>query len=486
MSNFFDKSIQLIQQLIQYQLKQLDTPSDKETTTGIQFKIKNYQKWLDALTKYIKTNNPQINNIDDIKILNFSKISPKLEKRLIEIYETDTLSELSTVHPSNDAMSPENTEANTPKIPENRKRVKKQENTKKINTISKDFNADISTSNASGTSNENGTSNKIENIPKILEAEARPKDARGAIIWDLRLIHGIGPANAIKLADNGLTLEGLLKEWDEWTRKDPQNAVLLTSQMQCPFGYSPAQWNSLDADKKIGILESNLQKRLKNETTMLSKIHRNSLVGLKHFHDMGKKIPRAEIERAEIILKHVASHLNKDIIVMLCGSYRRGKDKSGDIDCFITHQAIKTKNDLEHSEVNILSSFVESLIKVGFIIDQLDMGQVKFMGFCKVQQKKNTKTKDSTTDSTTIIQPIARRIDIRFVPADSFGSAILYFTGSKNFNTKLRTHAMSKGYSLSEFGLKRKSDDVLIPCSTEEEVFKILNYPYLTPKERDI
>ena len=79
-----------------------------------------------------------------------------------------------------------------------------------------------------------------------------------------------------------------------------------------------------------------------------------------------------------------------------------------------------------------------------------------------------------------------RRIDIRFIPFDSYGTAVLYFTGSKTFNTQMRTHALGKCYSLNEYGLKRLSDNMLIPCKTEEEVFKILNYPFKKPEERDI
>jgi DNA polymerase (family 10) len=81
---------------------------------------------------------------------------------------------------------------------------------------------------------------------------------------------------------------------------------------------------------------------------------------------------------------------------------------------------------------------------------------------------------------------ISRRIDIRFVPYNSYGAALLYFTGSKTFNTTIRQHALGKGYSLSEFGLKNKKDDSLITFATEEELFKFLNYPYKTPQERNI
>ena len=50
----------------------------------------------------------------------------------------------------------------------------------------------------------------------------------------------------------------------------------------------------------------------------------------------------------------------------------------------------------------------------------------------------------------------------------------------------MRKYALKKGYSLNEFGLTKVSDGTIIPCYTEEEIFKILNYPYKTPAERDI
>jgi DNA polymerase/3'-5' exonuclease PolX len=51
----------------------------------------------------------------------------------------------------------------------------------------------------------------------------------------------------------------------------------------------------------------------------------------------------------------------------------------------------------------------------------------------------------------------------------------------------MRTWALGRGYSLNEYGLKKvKGDDIFISCKTEEEVFKILEYPYKTPEQRDI
>tara|TARA_Y100000389_G_C17388136_1_gene478279 strand:- start:63 stop:1151 length:1089 start_codon:yes stop_codon:yes gene_type:complete len=313
----------------------------------------------------------------------------------------------------------------------------------------------------------------LESIPKIMASIPRPSDTRGGCIYDLQLLHGVGPKSALQLYEKGITLEGLMKEWIDLITKNPKYSILLTQKMDKPSDYTTEKWNSIEHWQKHTILDTHLKNTLENETKLLCKIHKSTLVGLKYFHDITQKIPREEITKAETILTRVAEHMNKDIKVMLCGSYRRGRDKSGDIDCCLFHPAIKTLDDIKTNKYNILANFVEMLINVDFIIDQLDMGLQKFMGMCMIKQPNKKHN-------------VARRLDIRFMPYDSYGSAILYFTGSANFNTDVRKIAIGKGYSLSEFGFKKKSDNTLIPCATEEDVFKFLNIPYKTPKERDI
>ena len=458
---FCEKAISLITELIQIRTSQsslLNELGKSKESTAMQFKVKSYAKWITILKDHIKKKT-QITNIDDIKNLGLSE---KLESKLCELKETGKLQYIEDAKEELvklDKLVKIN-------ISNANKTTDKQSSDTTIKNQIKSTNIDVV------------DTSKIEAQPKILAEETRPTDPHGAAVFDLRYVHGIGPVSAEKLVNNGVTLEGLLNEWSTWVKKDSQNAILMPSKMSKPEEYSQKQWSILDKYKQCGVLESNLKKRLEKETKNLHKLHGASLVGIKYFHDMSQKIPRAEVQRAETILKHIAKHMNKDLVVMLCGSYRRGRDKSGDIDCFITHPSIKTKEDLLSSQTNILASFVELLIKVDFIVDQLDMGQQKFMGFCKVKQPHIS-----------ISNLIARRLDIRFVPYESYGSAILYFTGSKNFNTTMRQHALRKGYSLSEFGLKKTSegkDGVLIPCSTEEEVFKILDYSYKTPEERDI
>ena len=76
-----------------------------------------------------------------------------------------------------------------------------------------------------------------------------------------------------------------------------------------------------------------------------------------------------------------------------------------------------------------------------------------------------------------------RRIDIRFVPFDSYYSALLYFTGSGDFNKKMRQIAKDKGYKLSEYGLFDKNGKQF-KVSSERDIFKLLNMEFLVPRLR--
>jgi DNA polymerase/3'-5' exonuclease PolX len=75
-----------------------------------------------------------------------------------------------------------------------------------------------------------------------------------------------------------------------------------------------------------------------------------------------------------------------------------------------------------------------------------------------------------------------RRIDIRFISYDSYPAALLYFTGSGDFNKKMRQIAKNKGYKLSEYGLFK--DDIMIKVETERDIFHKLDMEYLPPRLR--
>ena len=437
--SFFTKAIQILEELNQNRSQEaaiLSKGGNTKEATAIQFKIKNYVKWIEKLKAILKQS-PDIKTENDIKVL---ELTPSLETKLIEILKTSKLQDLED---SKKQIQSQQTQS---------QQSQSQQNTYKplIDTT------------------------KFKNRPKGLETMPRPKDDIGAIEYDLQHVHGVGPKEAQKLQKKGITLDNLVKEFEIWVLKNPNNAILLPSKMAIPEGYSKSKWEALDEDKKMSVLKTDLNRRLNDDTKFLKELKYDSLVFIKYLFDvMNDRIPRNEIEKAEKILKTIAKAMNPDIVITLCGSFRRGKASSGDIDCLIAHPLLKTNEDIQSNPVNVLHQFVNILIKKGFIVDQLSMGDKKFMGFCKVPNKDVKEQK-------------ARHIDIKYIPYNSYGCAVLHFTGSANFNVQLRQHALSKGYSLNEYYLKNKEDETMISCGTEEEVFKILNYPYKKPTERDL
>lgn len=189
-------------------------------------------------------------------------------------------------------------------------------------------------------------------------------------------------------------------------------------------------------------------------------------IGLKYYEDLKNRIPRQEITLMKKILDKEIKSINKNLIFDICGSYRRGLKTSGDIDVLISNPQYISNIEKE----KFLERIVKKLKEVGFILDSLTSdGAKKYMGVCKLKTSK-----------------YGRRIDIRCVNYSAFYSALIYFTGSKNFNLLMRKKAIELGYSLSEYSLKEKKSGKIIILKSEEELFNILNMDYVSPLDRDL
>ncbi len=75
------------------------------------------------------------------------------------------------------------------------------------------------------------------------------------------------------------------------------------------------------------------------------------------------------------------------------------------------------------------------------------------------------------------------QVDLRVVPADSFGSALAYFTGSKSHNVRLREIALKKGLKLNEYGLF--DGERRVAGQDEESIYKVLDLPFIEPELRE-
>ena len=310
---------------------------------------------------------------------------------------------------------------------------------------------------------------------RLANVELSAGDTNAKILYDLQRITGVGASNAEKLAKVGATLDGILSEWTSLIAQNPENSVIMLEKLvPAPPRASPAEMLTIARQRKK-LLDAKFI-----PTKFIKLLNHHQLVGVKYFNQIEKRIPRAEIIEIEEFLKEIAKRMSPDFIITICGSYRRGKETSGDVDVFLTHRQFKEKTDLAKFKCsNILSEFVRIATATGFITDHLtDDGETKYMGMCRLKGHE-----------------IAHRIDIRLICYNSYAPAILYFTGSFTFNQQMRNHALTKGYTLNEYGLYKCRRDPetrkivkgeLVFAETEEDIFKIINYPYKTPQERDI
>ena len=77
------------------------------------------------------------------------------------------------------------------------------------------------------------------------------------------------------------------------------------------------------------------------------------------------------------------------------------------------------------------------------------------------------------------------QVDLRIVPLEAWGAAMIYFTGSKAHNIRIREMAVRKGLKLNEYGLFRAKSGTLIVARAEEEVYAKLGLPWIPPTLRE-
>jgi DNA polymerase (family 10) len=77
------------------------------------------------------------------------------------------------------------------------------------------------------------------------------------------------------------------------------------------------------------------------------------------------------------------------------------------------------------------------------------------------------------------------QIDLRVVEAASFGAALIYFTGSKAHNIRLRQRAIERGWTLSEYALTDPGTDTVVAAATEPEVYAALDLGWIPTELRE-
>jgi len=167
-----------------------------------------------------------------------------------------------------------------------------------------------------------------------------------------------------------------------------------------------------------------------------------------HAH-LSQKIPRDEINEFECSLRKFLSP--KGIFFQICGSYRRGRKVSSDIDILVIAQ--------EGRDV------LTEVLQFPVFTHLLARGPKKFLGIG-------------------LIREIYRRIDVEVVQPHEYPFAVTYFTGPAAFNVWMRDYCSRWGLRLNEKSLTDSKGNSYF-AESEEHLFYLLGLRYLTPEERD-
>jgi len=258
---------------------------------------------------------------------------------------------------------------------------------------------------------------------------------------DLSELPGIGKDLAGKIA--GIVESGHFDLLDQLKKKLPGD---LGAMAGLP-GLGPKRIKLLYDKAKVRTLDD-LRRAIK-----VGKLH-----GLHGFGPVIEKKLAAALEKplaekrfklavAEAEAESLVAFLRDKGQVVVAGSYRRRRDTVGDLDILVTSKQGPAVGD--------------KLVGYDNVADVLAHGPTR----------------------TTVLLRSGIQVDLRAVPEESYGAALLYFTGSKAHNIALRGIANARKWKLNEYGLfsgKRR-----IAGASEEEVYRKLGLAYISPEMRE-
>jgi len=293
----------------------------------------------------------------------------------------------------------------------------------------------------------------------------------------LSSIKGIG-IKTIKRLDEILQTGQL----SEITEKEHQyESITKLSQI---YGIGLVKASSLYENFNIKSIDDLIKAAAQNKITLTHQMQ----LGIKYKDTLNNNIPHNLITLIEpIIIKKIKASDN-ELIPTICGSYRRNKEFSSDIDILITHPALHDtkgfgiKSLINQTQYGIFMNKVVSSLDNIFIIDKLtESSKIHFQGFATLKHILKNNNNYQFDIKNNII-----RLDIIIVPIESYYTALMHFTGSAVFNQKMRIYAKSLNMKLSEYGLYKLVKNKYIPIKihSEEDIFDKLLLKYIPPEKR--
>jgi DNA polymerase (family 10) len=285
-----------------------------------------------------------------------------------------------------------------------------------------------------------GDAFRVRSYQKAAKAIAgHPEDIADC---EVRSVPGVGQAIAKKVEE--FLERGSFRQLDELRAKVPDGVRRMTRIPSLGPKKAIFLFTELGIDSPEALREAIAAGRLTGVRGFGPRTEENLLKGIDQMEHAGRRVHIGiAMELAEKVVESLRGDGAEQIAY--AGSLRRMKDTIGDID--------------------ILAVGPESLM-------------TQFRGKPYVAEVIAAGEKKTSIRTTGGVQ-----VDLRVVPAESWGAAMQYFTGSKEHNVRIREMAVKKGWKLSEYGLFE--DERVIASRTEEEIYEALGMPWIPPTMRE-
>jgi DNA polymerase (family 10) len=264
----------------------------------------------------------------------------------------------------------------------------------------------------------------------------------------LTSIAGIGKGIASVIEE--IVARGSFARRDEMLERYPPTALEM---LRIP-GLGPKTIRTLWDHFRVSTLEELEQlchdHRLQELPRMGAKLEEKILKGLAHYRQGAGRFLLGFASSAAADLTEFLAATPGVERVTPAGSLRRGRETVGDLDLLVTGEGA--------------SAAIERFVEHPKVHDVLGKGELKSSARYGIE---------------------GLQVDVKAVPAESFGAAMQYFTGSKDHNVQLRQRALRMGLTLNEYGLFRVGDESRVAGESEEEIYAALGLVWIPPELRE-
>ncbi|HEY6306431.1 MAG TPA: DNA polymerase/3'-5' exonuclease PolX [Candidatus Angelobacter sp.] len=269
----------------------------------------------------------------------------------------------------------------------------------------------------------------------------------------LLAIPGIGKSMAGHIHDIFVT--GKLPAHEELLKKyHPSMLDLLKIQGLGPKTIALI-WDAFHICDLEGVAKLAREGKLRELPRLSEKSEQKLLKAIESYRQMTGRFPLDAADDIARKMSEMLAGLPGVDKVTPAGSLRRGRETVGDLDLLLTGKCCS--NEKQRDKV------IEQILKFPGILEVLAKGE----------NKVSFKLRSGL------------QVDVRLLLPESFGAALLYFTGSKSHNISLRQRALRLGYTLNEYELARTEDNKRVAANTEEEIYKKLGLEYIPPELRE-